>query len=69
MRVGVGVSFAKQRESFCCASGGLMGEPQMKRDKIKHDDSKTGLSKMKTYFRQHMAGQRGVSFIASKQTN
>eukprot|EP00961_Rhodomonas_salina_P253099 3420533-Rhodomonas_salina.3 len=28
---------------------------QMKREKIKHDESKTGLSKMRTYFRQHMA--------------
>lgn len=28
---------------------------QLKKDKMKYDDSKTGLSKMKTYFRQHMA--------------
>ena len=28
---------------------------QMKRDKIKMDDSKTGLAKIKNYFRQHMS--------------
>ena len=27
----------------------------MKRDKIKMDDSKTGLAKIKNYFRQHMS--------------
>ncbi|EKX44879.1 hypothetical protein GUITHDRAFT_139486 [Guillardia theta CCMP2712] len=41
---------------------------QQKRDKLKLDDSKTGLAKMKNYFRQHMAIIGLVQFFRFSQT-